>query len=222
LGELPPPIRNDAFVRAVEGHHGGMSFDGEDRLFRSHGHTCQEIFALRHGRPGRIPDAVIWPEHHDHVRVCVCVCVCAVCVCACVCVCVRVCVCVCACPADAPSPTHTRTHCHTCLYLCAQVDAIVRAADAHNVVIIPFGGGTTVSGAVLCPEGEKRMIVSLDTSKMNRILCVPTHSLLLPLLPLLPQRHPSHHRHRHRQPPPFRVHCNQFAKSVDEFKKRRR
>jgi alkyldihydroxyacetonephosphate synthase len=54
----------------------------------------------------------------------------------------------------------------------AQVQAIVAAAHLHNVVIIPFGGGTTVSGAVLCPEGEQRMIVSLDTSKMNRILYI--------------------------------------------------
>ena len=29
-------------------------------------------------------------------------------------------------------------------------------------------GGTTVSGAVLCPENENRMILSLDTSEMVR------------------------------------------------------
>lgn len=67
LSELAEPIRNAGFVQQVEGHHGGMSFEAEDRLFRSHGHTCQEIFALRHGRPERLPDAVIWPECHDHV-----------------------------------------------------------------------------------------------------------------------------------------------------------
>ena len=47
------------------------------------------------------------------------------------------------------------------------VEGIVAAAARHNVVVIPFGGGTTVSGAVACPEGEKRMIVSLDTSKVR-------------------------------------------------------
>eukprot|EP00037_Helgoeca_nana_P000215 m.20724 g.20724 ORF g.20724 m.20724 type:complete len:644 (-) comp10276_c0_seq1:201-2132(-) len=123
-GEIPAPIRNAAFAEAVEGHHSGLSYDNEDRLFRSHGHTCQEIFALRHGRPGRVPDAVIWPEHHDHV------------------------------------------------------EAIVRAANAHNVVLIPFGGGTSVSGAVQCPEGEPRMIVSLDTSKMNRILWIDMENMM--------------------------------------------
>mmetsp|Transcript_21955 Transcript_21955/g.57325 ORF Transcript_21955/g.57325 Transcript_21955/m.57325 type:complete len:629 (-) Transcript_21955:93-1979(-) len=122
--DIVEPTRNEAFIKAVEGSHGGLSFDGEDRLFRSHGHTCQEIWALRHGRPGRIPDAVIWPEHHDHV------------------------------------------------------EAIVRAANEYDVVIIPFGGGTTVSGAVLCPEGEPRMIVSLDTSKMNRILWIDMENMM--------------------------------------------
>ena len=53
-------------------------------------------------------------------------------------------------------------------------------------------GGTTVTGAVLCPETEKRMIVSLDTSKahtpatvqttdpsqMNRILWVDKDNML--------------------------------------------
>ena len=33
-------------------------------------------------------------------------------------------------------------------------------------------GGTTVSGAVECPATEHRMIVSLDTSKMNRIIWI--------------------------------------------------
>ena len=39
-------------------------------------------------------------------------------------------------------------------------------ASRHQVVLIPFGGGTSVSGALLCPEEESRMIISLDTSQM--------------------------------------------------------
>ncbi|XP_042894818.1 alkyldihydroxyacetonephosphate synthase, peroxisomal [Parasteatoda tepidariorum] len=50
--------------------------------------------------------------------------------------------------------------------------SIVQAATECNVVIIPFGGGTSVSCGVECPSEEKRMIVSLDTSQMNRILWV--------------------------------------------------
>ena len=79
---------------------------------------------LRYGRPGRIPDAVVWPENS------------------------------------------------------AQVETIVKAAHEHNVVLIPFGGGTTVSGAVLCPEGETRMIISLDTSKMNRVVWIDKKNMM--------------------------------------------
>jgi len=49
------------------------------------------------------------------------------------------------------------------------VEHIVKAANKNNVVIIPFGGGTNVTWAVLCPENEKRMIVSLDMREMNAI-----------------------------------------------------
>lgn len=67
---------------------------------------------------------------------------------------------------------------------------IVELANQHSVVLIPFGGGTSVSGAVSCPTNEKRCIVSVDTSQMvitiiltsmcvgvSRILC----TLFLPL-----------------------------------------
>ena len=49
---------------------------------------------------------------------------------------------------------------------------IVQLANKHNVVIIPFGGGTSVSKALECLPHEVRMIVSLDTSQMNRILWI--------------------------------------------------
>lgn len=49
------------------------------------------------------------------------------------------------------------------------VVAIVAAANKHNVVIIPFGGGTSVTNAVMCPNDEKRTIVSLDMREMNKV-----------------------------------------------------
>ena len=52
----------------------------------------------------------------------------------------------------------------------ADVVRLVDLAHEHNAVIIPFGGGTSVSLALQCPMNEARMIVSLDTSQMNRIL----------------------------------------------------
>jgi alkyldihydroxyacetonephosphate synthase len=52
----------------------------------------------------------------------------------------------------------------------AEVIELVRLADRHDVVLIPYGGGTNVSGALLCPPAERRMIVSVDMGRMNRIL----------------------------------------------------
>ncbi|XP_053124277.1 alkyldihydroxyacetonephosphate synthase, peroxisomal isoform X2 [Hemicordylus capensis] len=54
---------------------------------------------------------------------------------------------------------------------------IVEIACKHNVCIIPFGGGTSVSSALECPPDEKRTIVSLDTSQMNRIHWVDEKNL---------------------------------------------
>ncbi len=51
-----------------------------------------------------------------------------------------------------------------------EVHALVRLADEHDVVLIPYGGGTNVSGALTCPPGERRMIVSVDMRQMNRVL----------------------------------------------------
>ncbi len=50
------------------------------------------------------------------------------------------------------------------------VRALVRLADQHGVVLIPYGGGTNVSGALTCPADERRMIVSVDMRQMNRVL----------------------------------------------------
>lgn len=47
-----------------------------------------------------------------------------------------------------------------------EVVTIVQIATKFGACIIPFGGGTSVSGALCCPENESRTIVSLDTSQM--------------------------------------------------------
>lgn len=52
-----------------------------------------------------------------------------------------------------------------------EVEKVVAAAGKYNVALIPFGGGTSVSGALLCPEEESRPIVSLDTSQMVGCYC---------------------------------------------------
>lgn len=58
-----------------------------------------------------------------------------------------------------------------------EVVVLVKLAAQHNAVIIPFGGGTSVSGALQCPENENRMIISLDTSQMNRVLWIDHQNL---------------------------------------------
>lgn len=60
----------------------------------------------------------------------------------------------------------------------AEVRALVAAAVEHQVVLIPFGGGTSVTEALVCPESETRFIVSVDMKRMNRILWIdPTNRM---------------------------------------------
>ncbi|EFC42211.1 predicted protein [Naegleria gruberi] len=58
------------------------------------------------------------------------------------------------------------------------VEKIVSIATKYpeQLTIIPYGGGTNVTQALLCPENEKRMIVSIDTQEMDRILSVDFES----------------------------------------------
>ncbi|CRK94614.1 CLUMA_CG008114, isoform A [Clunio marinus] len=60
-----------------------------------------------------------------------------------------------------------------------EVVNIVKLANEANVILIPFGGGTNVTGAVTCPQDEyERCIVILDTSQMNRMLWLDKENLL--------------------------------------------
>uniref|UniRef100_A0AAQ5ZCG3 Alkylglycerone-phosphate synthase n=1 Tax=Amphiprion ocellaris TaxID=80972 RepID=A0AAQ5ZCG3_AMPOC len=109
---VQPPTLNEAFVEELKSTGIPLSHDAEDRVFRAHGHCLHEIFALREGKFGRVPDMVVWPNcHNDVVK-------------------------------------------------------IVELACKHNVCLIPYGGGTSVSSALECPPEETRSIVSLDTSQM--------------------------------------------------------
>jgi alkyldihydroxyacetonephosphate synthase len=53
-----------------------------------------------------------------------------------------------------------------------EVQAIVTAAVAHDACLVPYGGGTNVSGALLCPEDEARTVVSMDMRRMRRVLSI--------------------------------------------------
>jgi len=49
------------------------------------------------------------------------------------------------------------------------VETLVKVALKHNVMLVPYGGGTNVTDALELPHEEKRMIVSVDMSRMNAI-----------------------------------------------------
>jgi alkyldihydroxyacetonephosphate synthase len=49
------------------------------------------------------------------------------------------------------------------------VENLVLLANKHNVMIVPYGGGTNVTQSLMCPKEEKRMIVSVDMTRMNAI-----------------------------------------------------
>ena len=117
---LPDPVLSDEFLEEIKTFlsNEAWSVDGRHRLRRGHGHTQEEMWAINHGKIGRIPDLVVWPSDQG------------------------------------------------------QVERLVQAAAKHNVVLIPYGGGTNVTDALRCPDHENRCIVSMDMGKMNRILWI--------------------------------------------------
>jgi len=56
-------------------------------------------------------------------------------------------------------------------YCQSETDAqtLVQLAVKHNVCLVPYGGGTSVSAALTLPQDESRMIVAVDMRPMNQI-----------------------------------------------------
>jgi len=52
----------------------------------------------------------------------------------------------------------------------AELEAIMAAALEHDAVLIPFGGGTNISGSLEAPADEARPVVSVDMARMGRVL----------------------------------------------------
>lgn len=119
---IAPPLKNVSFYNEIKKflHEEQISDEDPTRLRHGHGHTQEEIFAIRYGRLERIPDLVIFPETEE------------------------------------------------------QVSRLIAAAQQHDVSLIPFGGGTNVTDALRCNVDEKRLIVSVDMHRMNRILWIDT------------------------------------------------
>lgn len=56
---------------------------------------------------------------------------------------------------------------------------LIEKAKKHNVCLVPFGGGTNVTNALQLPKNEERMIVSVDTRRLNKIISIDTKNLLI-------------------------------------------
>jgi alkyldihydroxyacetonephosphate synthase len=58
------------------------------------------------------------------------------------------------------------------------VAAVLRAGMDADAVLIPFGGGTNISGSLEAPERESRTIISVDLGRLNRVLAIDDDSRL--------------------------------------------
>jgi alkyldihydroxyacetonephosphate synthase len=59
-----------------------------------------------------------------------------------------------------------------------EVAAIMRAVLEADAVLIPFGGGTSISGSLEATAQERRTVVSVDLSRLSRVLAVDEASRL--------------------------------------------
>ncbi len=124
--EIPAPAESPAFTKAIGEflNEDQINTDGENRLRHGHGHTQEEMFAIKHKKLGRIPDMVLYPETEE------------------------------------------------------QVAELIKAAKAHNVVLIPFGGGTNVTDALRCRNEERRVIATVDMRRMNRVRWIDKENMM--------------------------------------------
>ena len=58
------------------------------------------------------------------------------------------------------------------------VAAILSAALEADAVVIPFGGGTSISGSLEAPAGEERTVISVDLERLDRVLEIDDTSRL--------------------------------------------
>ena len=124
--EIPAPRESPDFLREARGilPDDAIATDPLLRLRHGHGHTLEEMYAIKYGRLERVPDLVVFPATEE------------------------------------------------------QVEALVDAAQRHDVCLVPYGGGTNVTDALRCPAAEERPIVSVDLARLDRILWIDPVNLM--------------------------------------------
>jgi alkyldihydroxyacetonephosphate synthase len=124
--EIPASVVNKKFSDEIRSFLKETQIDVNDevRLRHGHGHTQEEMFAIKHKRLGRIPDMVVYPESEEEVA------------------------------------------------------QLIAAAKLNDAVLIPFGGGTNVTDALRCSDNEKRVIVSVDMRRMNRVRWIDMENMM--------------------------------------------
>jgi len=60
----------------------------------------------------------------------------------------------------------------------AAVSGVLRVAVDLDAVVIPFGGGSSISGSLEVPDAESRSIISVDLSRLDRLLDIDAPSRL--------------------------------------------
>ncbi len=50
------------------------------------------------------------------------------------------------------------------------IESIIKLANDHHCCLVPYGGGTNVSHALLIPKTETRIIISVDMRNMNKMI----------------------------------------------------
>ena len=60
----------------------------------------------------------------------------------------------------------------------AAVSGVLRVAVDLDAIVIPFGGGSSISGSLEVPDAESRSIISVDLSRLDRLLDIDAPSRL--------------------------------------------
>src|SRR5215475_2051056 len=67
---IPDPVKSPEFEKAIRLFlkNDQISADPLIRLRHGHGHTQEEMYAIKHARLARVPDLVVFPQEEDEVQ----------------------------------------------------------------------------------------------------------------------------------------------------------